>query len=204
MRVLPLLACLLLASGLAFGQDTLYDPEPPAGSAFVRVLNASGAAQTISIGERAFGELPDRTTSPYRVVPGGQRALAGAGEAKSLVFEAGGFYTVVLPRKGAPTALRDPVLESRAKALVVFYNLADGPRDLKTADGTVALVEGVVAGGSGSRLVNGIRVDLAAFSGAVPGAKVASIQLERGNAYSFVLLPDGAPIWVKNATTTRD
>jgi hypothetical protein len=114
---------------------------------------------------------------------------------------------VVLPATGAPTLLTDPVLSSRAKALVAFYNLGgDGAWDLKTADGSVALITGVSAPAVGSREVNGIKVDLAAFSEATASPTVPGIQLERGNAYSFLLFGGAAglePVWIQNTTTTR-
>jgi alginate O-acetyltransferase complex protein AlgF len=203
MRSLLLTMCLLLAASPVFAQDALYDPEPPAGSAFVRVVNATDVALTPSIGERTYDAIEGRATSSYRVVTQGEQGLVGAGSGDMLSFEAGGFYTVAVLPGGSVVTLTDPVLESRSKALVLFYNLADGTRDLKTADGTVPLIEGVATGASGSRLVNGIKVDLAAFVGEAAGDPIPAIQLERGNAYTFIVMPDGKPAWVKNATTTR-
>jgi len=205
--LMGLLCSLLLVPAAGTAQDTLYDPEPPEGSAFVRVVNAGAVPVGVTLGDRDFGSVAPRTSTLYRVVAEGTRDLVAGSAKASFELKAGGFYTVALTAAGEPALLSDPTLSSRAKALVVFYNLADdGTWDLKTADGSVALIEGVGRRGVGSREVNGIKVDLAAFGAGGASAPIAGLQLERGNAYSFLIFPsdDGvAPVWIQNETTTR-
>lgn len=202
---LALLLVLALPS-LSFAQDALYDPDPPEGSAFVRVVNGTAAATKAQLGDRDFGEVAAHGATKYRVVAKGSRALKGGSEA-TYELQEGGFYTVLLQADGTPNLLEDPVLSSRAKALVVFYNVdGGGAFDLKTADGKVPLITGVEAPGLGSREVNGIKVDLAGFSGETKSPSVDGIQLERGNAYSFFLFRAAEGIqavWAQNTTTTR-
>jgi alginate O-acetyltransferase complex protein AlgF len=188
-----------------FAQDALYDPDPPAGSAFVRVVNGTGAATAATLGDRDFGEVAAQGSTKYRVVPQGSRAWKANGAAFDVAE--GGFYTVLIRADGSASLLVDPVLSSRSKALVIFYNAdGEGSWDLKTADGKVPLITGVATGGNGSREVNGIKVDLAAFSGQTASPSVPGIQLERGNAYSFFLFKTAAglqAVWAQNTTTTR-
>lgn len=203
-------ALLLFLFGLPLqsaAQEALYDPDPPPGSAFVRVLNGTAAAASATLGARDFGSVEAYTATAYRVVAKGSQPLQSGSAAASLELAEGGFYTVVLPVSGAPALLTDPVLSSRAKALVAFYNLGgEGAWDLKTADGSVPLITGVSAPGVGSREVNGIKVDLAGFGGQGSSPPVAGIQLERGNAYSFFLFAAKEGLrsaWAQNTTSTR-
>ena len=202
-----LLLLVMVLPSAAFAQDALYDPDPPPGSAFVRVLNAAATAAQTSLGERDYGSVAGYSATAYRVVAKGTQALKHGSAAASFDLAEGSFYTVVLPASGAPALLTDPVLSSRAKALVAFYNLGgEGVWDLKTADGSVPLITGVSAPGVGSREVNGIKVDLAGFSGDTASPTVAAIQLERGNAYSFFLFATTEGLrsaWVQNTTSTR-
>ncbi len=199
-----LLLSLLALPGALFAQDALYDPDPPEGSAFVRVVNGSAASVAGKLGERDFGAVASHASTKYRVVQKGEPAWSAGG---AFAVEEGGFYTVLVRADGKAELLKDPVLSSRAKALVVFYNAdSDGAWDLKTADGKVPLITGVSAPGNGSREVNGIKVDLAAFSEGGKSPAVDGIQLERGNAYSFFLFETAngpTAVWAQNTTTTR-
>lgn len=207
-RFAALLAAALLAPSRALAQDSLYDPAPPADSAFVRVVNAGAEPLSADVGGRDFGRLEARAASPYRVVPKGTRRLRAGGADVPFDFRAGEFYTLAVFREGPPLLLKDSANLSRAKALVAVYNLTgDDVVDLKTADGAVAVVEKVPARAVKSRLVNGVPVDFAAYCAkAGPSAPLKSLQLERGGAYSlFVFAGAGRaePVWLKNTTKTR-
>jgi hypothetical protein len=62
---------LLILPASALGQDALYDPDPPAGSAFVRVVNGTAEATTAALGERDFGSVASHSATQYRVVQQG-------------------------------------------------------------------------------------------------------------------------------------
>ncbi len=183
-------------SGFAFAQDGLYDPAPPANSAFVRVLNAPTATlsdKTVTADKNA--------ASPYIVIPQGDFTAKLGSVSGKLKVEAGKFYSVIQSASKL-VLLTDPSADNRAKALLVIYNLSKTPSiDLKTADGKTAVVSGVKPGESGSRAVNGITVDLAAFSGDKVLDTLKGVKLERGNAYALVLTDAGLTLTTSSTKT---
>ncbi len=193
LKILPVV-CLLVS--VAAAQD-LYDPAPPADSAFVRVINAPAA----TLGGKPVSALKG-AASAYVVVPQGPfDAKVGTATSK-LNVEAGKFYSVV-SNGGKVMLLADQAAENRAKALLTIYNLSKNPSvDLKTADGKTAVVAGVKTGASGSRAVNGITVDLAAFAGIKALGTLKGVKLERGNAYALVLTDTGLT-FTQSSTKTK-
>ncbi|AZI45112.1 hypothetical protein EHF33_19745 (plasmid) [Deinococcus psychrotolerans] len=186
----------LLLSGTALAQDGLYEPAPPANSAFVRVLNTPSA----TLGDKSV--IADKgAASVYVVIPQGDFTAKVGGVNGKLKVEAGKFYSVVAD--GAKlNLLTDPFADNRAKALLVIYNLSKTANvDLKTADGKTAVVSGVKPGESGSRAVNGITVDLAAFSGSKPLGTLKGVKLERGSAYALVLTDSGLTLTTSSTKT---
>nr|WP_184134117.1 alginate O-acetyltransferase AlgF [Deinococcus humi] len=171
---------------IASAQENLYDPAPPANSAFVRVLNAP----TATLGGKAV-TAEKGAASPYVVIPQGEFAAKLGTITSKLKVEAGNFYSVVA-NGNKLVLLTDQAAENRAKALLTIYNLSKTASvDLKTADGKTAVVSSVKSGESGSRAVNGITVDLSAFDGTKALGTLKGVKLERGNAYALVLTDAG-------------
>ncbi len=189
-----LLLSAFLLSPVALAQDGLYDPAPPANSAFVRVINAPAA----TLGGKAVTAQPG-AASPYVVVPQGDFAARVGTLSSTLKAEAGKFYTVITTG-GKLALLLDQAADNRAKALLTVYNLSKSSIDLKTADGKTAVVAAVKPGASGSRAVNGITVDLSAFVGDKALGTVKAVKLERGNAYALVVTETGMTV---TASTTK-
>ena len=187
----------LLATATAFAQDTgLYAPAPPANSAFVRVLNVPAA----TLGSSAV--TADKAASPYVIIPQGTFNAKVGAVSGPLKVEAGKFYSVV-SSGGKLALLTDQAADNRAKALLTVYNLSKAPSlDLKTADGKTTVVKDVKPGSSGSRAVNGITVDLAAFAGTKSLGTVKGVKLERGNAYALVVTDSGMTL-TQSSTKTK-
>ncbi|GAA4002608.1 alginate O-acetyltransferase AlgF [Deinococcus rubellus] len=192
-KLLPLL---LLSGTTVLAQELLYDPAPPANSAFVRVLNAPSA----TLGDKAV-TADKGAASVYVVIPQGDFTAKIGGTSGKLKVEAGKFYSVVADGTKL-NLLTDPSADNRAKALLVIYNLSKIVSiDLKTADGKTAVVSGVKPGESGSRAVNGITVDLAAFSGTKALGTLKGVKLERGSAYALVLTDSGLTLTTSSTKT---
>ena len=195
-----------LAPGAAAAADDLYAAAPPAGSAFVRLVNAQpgSAALDASIGGKSAGKVAFGEASAYVVVPQGDREADFAGKGKQgFAVAAGGFYTVALT-PGGVVVVNDGTNTNLAKALVSLYNFSGKPTlDLKTADGATTVVAGVAGGTAGSRAVNPLTVGFVATSGADVLYTQPQVTLDRGAAYSLIVMgppekPTGA--WVKSAT----
>jgi len=187
---------LIALSSVAFAQAGLYEPAPPANSAFVRVLNAP----TATLGDKTVS-AEKNAASPYVVIPQGDFTAKLGTLTGKLKVEAGKFYSVI--QNGSKLVLlTDPSADNRAKALLVIYNLSKNASiDLKTADGKTAVVSGVKPGESGNRAVNGITVDLAAFSGDKALGTLKGVKLERGNAYALVLADTGLTLTTSTTKT---
>lgn len=188
---------LLSAVSMAAAQEGLYDPAPPANSAFVRVVGAPSA----TLGTKTV-TAEKGGASTYVVVPQGTFTVKVGPLTRRLVVAAGKFYTLV-PQGPRLLLLDDQPFDNRAKALLTVYNLSKTPLvDLKTADGKTAVITGVKPGASGSRAVNGITVDLAAFAGDKALASLRDVRLERGKAYALVLMDDGLTV-TTSSTSSR-
>ncbi|UQN06896.1 alginate O-acetyltransferase AlgF [Deinococcus sp. QL22] len=175
----------------------MYDPAPPADSAFVRVINAPAA----TLGGKPVSALKG-AASAYVVIPQGEFAAKIGTVTSKLKVEAGKFYSVI-SNGGKVMLMADQAAENRAKALLTIYNLSKNASvDLKTADGKTAVVAGVKTGQSGSRAVNGITVDLAAFAGTKALGTLKGVKLERGNAYALVLTDSGLTL-TQSSTKTK-
>ena len=195
MMKLPLVVYMLL-TGTVFAQTGLYDPAPPANSAFVRVLNAP----TATLGDKTV-TADKGAASPYVVIPQGDVTIKVGSVSSKLKVEAGKFYSVV-PGITALTLVPDQAADNKAKALLTIYNLSKSPAvDLKTADGKTAVVTGVKPGESGSRAVNGITVELAAFSGTKMLGSLKSTALQRGSAYAIVVTDSGVTMTTSSTKT---
>lgn len=169
-----------MLSGPAFAQAGLYAPAPPADSAFVRIIGASSASLNTKNVAAKKG-----AASAYVVIPQGSVTIKVGSNLQKFDVKAGGFYSVV-DMGGKLTLLTDQAANNRAKALLTVYNLGKGSIDLKTADGKTSVVAAVSPGHSGSRAVNGITVDLAAFAGSKALGIIKGVKLERGSAYALV------------------
>ena len=183
------LATLFLALCATSGAQQLYAPAPPANSAFVRVIGAPAATletQPVMAAKDA--------ASAYVVIPQGTLTAKVGTVSQKFTVVAGKFYSVVL-LGGKLSLLTDQAADNKAKALLTVYNLSSAAAlDLKTADGKLSVVSGVKPGESGSRTVNGITVDLAAFSGTKTLGALKAVKLERGNAYAVVVTDVGATL----------
>ncbi len=206
---------LLVGSALVFGlsaahaaDDDLYDPAPPPGSAFVRVVHAAPGAGTVSAELDGVDQagLGLGAVTPYIAMQRGARKVkVGAKAEASLEVAAGGWYTVVLTGDGKKTqVLQDPINTNMAKAQLVLYNLTATPGAvLETADGSLEVIGAVAAMGSGHRAVNPLEVDLAVHLGDRQVQVFPGVELSEGLGYSVVLT--GAPgqeqaVWITNQT----
>jgi alginate O-acetyltransferase complex protein AlgF len=207
--VKKLMTVWLLVLGVVVAQEEgLYAPAPPADAAFVRIIHASpgGAAVSASVGDTIYGEVSFAEVSPYRVVLQGSRTFTAGDFTQDLEVQAGKFYSLAVTPNGV-VVLEDASSSNRAKALLILYNLSDIPMvDLKTADGKTEVFSGVTPGTETSVEVNGITVDLAVLGEDNVLQEFPGVQLERGAAYSAIVLGGAdAPtvIWVQSETTTE-
>lgn len=195
-----MLSCWLL--GFAYAESLLYDPEPPADSAYVRVMAvAANQALTVQVDGKPRGSRLERgVPSDYMVIPAGKHAItlfaAGHREAKysaTLDVIAGRAMTVAFTSedgKVPPQLFEDHANANKLKAVLAVYPLA--PRfaalDIRSADGKVSVFSGLAPGAMRTISVNPVKIMLAAFQ---ESRSLASLSLDMapGGTYSILLLP---------------
>jgi alginate O-acetyltransferase complex protein AlgF len=170
-------------------QEGLYDPTPPANSAFVRIIQADSALSTTtsSIGDVVYGDLEYLAISPYHVVQQGSYEGRFGDITTPLEVAAGNFYTVAIVG-GKALLLQDPVNGNLTKTLLILYNLSDlATVDMKTADGSTAVISGVTSQTLNSILVNPIEISLAAFGDHQSVQAFNDLSLKPGATYSMIV-----------------
>jgi alginate O-acetyltransferase complex protein AlgF len=199
---------LSFAALAAFGASaqqagTLYDPEPPADSAYVRfIVLGSGAVDVLVDGKPRVTKLAAGTPSDYLVLGAGARniTLQAAGKPGALLstaFEAGKgkAYTLAFAstaKDTKPVVFEDKANTNKLKAVLGVYHLHPkaGPVDVLTADGATKAFADLAPGAPASLQVNPIDVELIV---AKPGSKAAlgqaKLAMTQGATYSLFLLP---------------
>jgi alginate O-acetyltransferase complex protein AlgF len=178
----------------------LYDPEPPANSAFVRVINAGSGELKPGIDAVSYGAVGGFNASAYRVIPQGAHKLAAGAASKEVNVLAKRFYSVIVNGSDVQV-LEDPSNPGQTKAGLAIYNLSKiGSVALKTDDGKTTVVDGVAPGTVKSQAVNAIKVGLAAFNGSSKIAAFPAVQLERGSTYSTIVFSESKAVWVRSST----
>jgi alginate O-acetyltransferase complex protein AlgF len=193
---------LILIFLLFFGSVTaqfLYDPEPPANSAFVRVVNLINSGQKIEIGNLSFDTVQTFSVTPYRVIPQGKQMLAFMGKKTEVSFLAQKFYTIVA-RAGNPIVLED-MASSKTKALISLYNLSLLEAvSLKTDDNKVIVIADTKPNTVKSQSVNAIKIGFLVAQNSKKLVGFPAVQLERGMSYSAFVFSLTKAIWITNST----
>ncbi|HEB49245.1 MAG TPA: alginate O-acetyltransferase [Desulfobulbus sp.] len=187
------------------GEEALYAPRAPAGSAFIRLFNATPAAgaggrlQTVQLrADSAYG------ASPYAFLPPGPGTLQAGGHALAVDLAANRSYTaVLLPDR--LVLVDDPELPGRRKALLVLYNLTGSAHvSLRTRKKHRVVVGETASMSCSLRAVNPVRVELDVLDGDALFARAPLVSLERGRMFSLFVCGDrSAPVvvWVENGPT---
>jgi hypothetical protein len=215
---LLLLSAFALAPQGAAAQGQVYDPQPPAGSAFLRVANAlPGGVDLRSpvISARRLGAEATQRVTEFNVVPNVagrpvrlEFSEGGRSGEVSITLQPGSFVTVLLHRDGggapAAAALVEQTDFNRARARLAFYNGAPECREagLALQPGGQAVFAAVPALGTAARSVAPASADLLASCAGAEAARVTLQGLEPGGMYSIWLIGGrGAPL---QAFMTRD
>ncbi|MDQ0505742.1 alginate O-acetyltransferase AlgF [Xanthobacter agilis] len=172
----------------------LYAPKPPAGSAYVRVvdLSRSGALIGFDAGSGVAAAQGEPATL-YRIVKGGaplSLTLAGKPVKGAVTPPADAFSTIVIGAGGNAVLIPDST-EGRndLKAQLRVYNLVPG------CAGAVAVAEGptvfdaVATNETRQRAINPIEATLVGRCGAASTAPLKLPPLKAGDHYSLFLVP---------------
>jgi len=221
-RALCLAAGLLALFGVAEAraQGQVYDPVPPRGSAYLRIVNGVEGelnARPDFLPVQRLGSAPAQRAMPFTVVENvANRQLRvefQEGQRRgqiSLRIEAGSFVTLLVHRAGdglAATAITDVPDFNRARSRLAFYNgMPDCPAaTLALFPAGPVIFEGVPVMSTRARSVNPVTAQIRASCGERAAAPVALEGLEAGGMYSIWLIGGGggaAPVAFLSRDTT--
>ncbi|MGR7995011.1 alginate O-acetyltransferase AlgF [Xanthobacter sp. ZOL 2024] len=179
----------------------LYAPKPPAGSAYVRVvdLTRSGSPISFSSDARAVQPGSGEAASIYRIVKGGAPLtlnLAGKPVNGPVTPPADAFSTLVITPDESLILIPDST-EGRndLKAQLRFYNLVPDCIGAVTVVDGPKVFEGVATHDTRQRSINPIEATLEASCGATKTEALKLPPLKAGDHYSLFLVPTGgAPV----------
>lgn len=193
--------------GGVHAQEALYGPQPPKGSAYVRILNALGAPVDVTADFRStvhLGAASNDRVSTYEVVEAVSGKplklsfkLAGKDVSGSVTAQPDGFLTVLLVPDAATGAkavgVNDLAQFNQNRARLSFYNavVSCDEGSLAIEAGGQAVFKDVEQLGSRYRAVNPVtaRVVAGCNGKAAPGVELSG--LEPGGMVSVVLVGDG-------------
>ena len=188
------------------GDEALYGPDAPPGSAFVRLFNASSAADLdAKVGNEEISNIDSLDASEFVFVPSGSHSLSVGSVQKDVQLESGAYYTAVLNEDAQAdgiTVIKSEKYSNRLKALVILYNLTDASDlSLRTVDGSTSVIDPVASQSVGTREVNPARIQLAVYQGEKKVASAPTVSFARGKAFSlFAVGSADAPrlVWASN------
>jgi alginate O-acetyltransferase complex protein AlgF len=201
---------------LGYGQQVnaqpagqLYDPEPPADSAYVRLLvvNSDAAMDVLVDGRQRGQKLSAGEVGDYMVLSAGKHLIALQASGKStpsisyaLEVVKGKAMTLAftsLKTGASPTIFEDKANTNKLKSLVAAYHLDSkaGALDVLTADGNTKVFSNLAFGGSNAIQVNPISVELIASKSGETSSQTlppkTMLSMAQGATYSVFLMPNG-------------
>ncbi|WP_022981214.1 alginate O-acetyltransferase AlgF [Ideonella sp. B508-1] len=199
LRPLTLVVTLLAVVPVGAQESTLsqlYAARPPAGSAFVRVINPLREALQVQVASGPAQRIgPQAPATSYAIVAGGHRftVQVDGKPVATLEAQADHFSSWVLRREGAHyafTAIDDTGEPPDAlKAELRFYNLVPGctAAQLQIAPAGAAVLRDVPPLGAAARAVNPVHAQLVAVCGTVASPAQALPTLQAGDHLSLFM-----------------
>lgn len=178
-----LMSCVagILMSAPAFAADTsLYPEAAPVDASFVRFVGFDGQ-DTATFAGKSFS-LPAEEEFAY--VPVSSALLEDT--------PAGSFVTVVHTPDGTMQTITEAGRTQNAKVFLILVNATDKELELRLADGSVAVIEGVASMEANQRGVNPVAIELGVFAKDDPTPLATfDVALRRGQNLSFIAEPNG-------------
>lgn len=168
-------------------EDSLYDPLPPEGSAFIRFMAASPEIKPgiPAVQGKKFPAVSFAEITPYYAAKSGKTKIAWAGRTTTESFEEKKFYTIAATKNGVKL-LQDVPLKFQAKSLMSFYNFTSHIQlSLKLSERNIEIIGGVPQNGAASREINPVSLIMDVFD--EKDRKIATLEpltLERGAVYT--------------------
>jgi hypothetical protein len=182
--------CLSFSVNAAGGDDGLYSPSYPPGSAFVRFVNGD------SMNSSPLTKIRGKSYANASLGEMGMAYAVSPGEAE-IAFEDKASIThnlkperryIALLKNGKVRILEEPLNDDKIKTQIILINASDAEETiLKTGDGKIHVIGPVAAAAIDARAVNPMKVGFSVYA---DGQKISNLQerpLERGPGYAVVV-----------------
>ena len=210
-RVMLMAALMTVSAGGVHAQEALYGKQPPRGSAFVRIVNATPASVIVTADfqdDLHLGAATADRVGPYQVV---ERAAARTltmtaregGHEGHFTYKAAadGYVTILLEQNAAGVVSFVPVVDqaefNETRARLAFYNAAPGCASAAIGldPSGPAVFQDVATGTTRSRTVNPVKAVVRASCAGQPGPSLALGGMELGASYSiWFMQPDAKAV----------
>ncbi len=187
LRFIPaILLAFLFSAGIAHTNEAeLYDPEPPANAAYVRLINLTGQKQTITLGSATLTVDANTILTPYHVVKEGRYSTLFHTITTDLAIPAQAYISLALTAENIKP-VNDPAIINPIKAMIYFYNYSDAPATLFAPTQNAAIFENLPAGSAAAREINALSLDLAVRQEHQPDHLLPHVMLQRKHGYSII------------------
>lgn len=191
-RILSVIAVIFTAVPVwaAGGDDGLYSPSYPPGSAFVRFVNGDNTdfSPVMKIRGKTYAAASlGGMGIAYPVSPGEAEITLEKAATVKYDLKPDGHYTALL-KDGKLKILEEPSNDNKIKTQIFLINATDtADIKLKTADGKTDVVGPVAPGAISGRAVNPMKIGFSVFAGEEKIADLQERPLERGPGYGVVV-----------------
>lgn len=152
------ISALLLAPTAQADEAALYD-KAPEGSAFVRLINATGAPLSVKIGDKQLKAAEHCQASDYIYLAQGKYKIDSAAAQWQGDLKQDKAYTLVVSNNGT-TAYEQELFRDARKGLLAVYNLSSQPLSVITTRGNKPVFPNMPAKDYNARKVNPIKIQL--------------------------------------------
>jgi hypothetical protein len=184
----------------------IYPPGVPADSAFVRVVDLSGAGGAEAQIDNLSVPIGANASTTYQVLTPGKHTITLGSQSIDLEAEPSSAYTIALDTTGARAAAinKDLMANDPAKATIALYNYTDEPITLTALAKEVPVFEAVAPGAAGQREMNPVGVDLKVKAAAAVVEEFPGFAIQPRSLVSFFVFGSGGALAVKSDVARGD
>ena len=189
---------LLLANAVApaMAEEGLYDPVPPAGSAFVRAISTNASASEKGIIGAISVQTDEAGVTPYAVTLAGPVTIRLGEKDGTITTDEGMFYTVVLGTNPL-VVFKDQPSDTPGRTGLSLINLSDAPKSLFITNIPAVIFDNLPPGQQMTRSAKSVTlegVDIRAGGGSV--GSVGKTVLRQRTSLAFIVRGKGTTITV--------
>jgi hypothetical protein len=204
-------ACFLVLSlgtlaGRAADDSGIYPPGVPADSAFVRIVDVSGAEGAQAQIDNLPVPVGVSASTTYQVVTPGKHTITLGSQSTDITAEPSTAYTIGMDATGAHAVAinKDLMANDPAKATIALYNYSDQAITLTALAKEVPVFDPIAPGAAGQRAMNPVGVDLKVKSDTGVVQEFPGFAIQPRSLVSFFVFGSSGALSVKSDVARGD